>query len=60
MSNETPYQAAKRIVRELNREGCGDNSCLFKKPVGMATNGGCRCYEKIEIAICEQVREAKK
>lgn len=23
--------------------GCGDNSCLFKKPTGMATNGGCRC-----------------
>lgn len=23
--------------------GCGDNSCLYKKPSGMATNGGCNC-----------------
>lgn len=23
--------------------GCGDNSCLVSKPIGMATNGGCRC-----------------
>ncbi len=28
---------------ELDDDGCGDNSCLIKKPVGMATNGGCRC-----------------
>ncbi len=26
-------------------EGCGDNSCLVKKPKGMATNGGCRCKD---------------
>jgi len=25
--------------------GCGDNSCLFVKPKGMATNGGCRCLD---------------
>lgn len=23
--------------------GCGDNSCLVSKSIGMATNGGCRC-----------------
>ena len=23
--------------------GCGDNSCVLVKPVGMGTNGGCRC-----------------
>lgn len=23
--------------------GCGDNSCRFVPPSGMATNGGCRC-----------------
>lgn len=23
--------------------GCGDNSCRFRKPKGMATNGGCSC-----------------
>lgn len=26
-------------------KGCGDNSCLVKKPKGMATNGGCRCMQ---------------
>ena len=30
-----------RPVLEL--VGCGDNSCLIRKPGGMATNGGCRC-----------------
>ena len=28
------------------RVGCQDSSCLFKKPKGMATNGGCRCFNK--------------
>lgn len=23
--------------------GCGDNSCMWGPPGGMATNGGCRC-----------------
>ena len=23
--------------------GCGDNSCVFGKRSGMATNGGCQC-----------------
>ncbi|HEY4057077.1 MAG TPA: hypothetical protein VGM39_10740 [Kofleriaceae bacterium] len=23
--------------------GCGDNSCVWGSPGGMATNGGCRC-----------------
>jgi len=23
---------------------CGDSSCVFGRPGGMATNGGCRCY----------------
>ncbi len=27
-------------------EGCGDNSCIFERPRGMATNGGCRCVER--------------
>ena len=25
--------------------GCGDSSCLIEKPKGMATNGGCRCFD---------------
>lgn len=27
--------------------GCGDHSCLFKKPVGVGTNGGCRCLSEL-------------
>lgn len=26
--------------------GCGDNSCLFERPSGMATNGGCTCLSR--------------
>lgn len=26
--------------------GCGDNSCLWGSPGGMATNGGCWCAER--------------
>lgn len=25
--------------------GCGDNSCIWGSPGGMATNGGCRCHK---------------
>lgn len=28
-----------------SRVGCGDNGCRFKRPTGMATNGGCSCFE---------------
>lgn len=35
--------------------GCGDNSCKYVKPSGMATNGGCRCSrnhgDKVEIFL---------
>lgn len=24
-------------------KSCGDNSCRYVRPKGMATNGGCRC-----------------
>lgn len=27
---------------------CGDNSCMFGPPGGMATNGGCCCIERME------------
>ena len=27
----------------LGEVGCGDNSCVWGAPGGMATNGGCRC-----------------
>jgi hypothetical protein len=25
--------------------GCGDSSCIWGAPRGMATNGGCRCID---------------
>lgn len=28
--------------------GCGDNSCVFGRPGGMATNGGCCCLSEAE------------
>lgn len=32
-------------LEELGRlaSGCGDSSCMWVRPTGMATNGGCRC-----------------
>ena len=41
------YAAMVIALREVDRlMGCGDNSCRFVKPMGMATNGGCRCLVK--------------
>jgi hypothetical protein len=37
------------VVDYLSRVGlapCADNSCIFGKPGGMATNGGCRCFDR--------------
>jgi len=31
-------------LSKVLRVGCGDNSCVWGSPGGMATNGGCRCY----------------
>ena len=32
-------------ARSRATHGCGDNSCMVHKPSGMATNGGCRCWD---------------
>lgn len=47
MSELTAERRAR--LRALADEvfGCGDNSCLVRKPRGMATNGGCRCLERL-------------
>lgn len=44
----------------MNRRdyGCGDNSCVFGSPGGMATNGGCRCFK--EMARTPEGREARR
>lgn len=33
---------------KIDDNGCGDNSCLVKKPTGMGTNGGCRCTQHVK------------
>ena len=30
-------------------DGCGDGNCVIKKPVGMHTNGGCRCLYNLDF-----------
>lgn len=50
--NASELQAANeyrdKCLRDLvDALGCGDNSCIFRKPRGMATNGGCRCFEAL-------------
>jgi hypothetical protein len=39
---KAPYE---RWAEEFR--GCGDNSCNIKAPMGMGTNGGCRCRPAI-------------
>jgi hypothetical protein len=39
-------ELAQAVALTSEYVGCGDNSCLFVKPQGMATNGGCRCIER--------------
>jgi hypothetical protein len=39
------WETLAAVYEDLS--GCGDSSCLFKRPRGMATNGGCRCYDHV-------------
>lgn len=32
----------EKIREELKKYACGDSSCIFCKPTGMMTNGGCQ------------------
>ncbi len=40
----------KNKIRTIIKNGCGDNSCEFKKP-SVGTDGGCRCLDRI-IELC--------
>lgn len=45
---------SKVLVLALAKYGidpCGDNSCIFGSPGGMATNGGCRCIKNLDGRI---------
>ena len=41
--------------------GCGDSSCKYVRPSGMATNGGCRCAknhgDKVERFLLRNMSE---
>jgi hypothetical protein len=35
--------------------GCSDGYCVIKKPVGMRTNGGCRCLDNPDFILKSRV-----
>jgi hypothetical protein len=41
------HSAEVRALEAELRKGCGNHGCRFKSPVGMGTNGPCRCPQKI-------------
>ena len=57
MRKVTKLTSALRVAKEaleLPDLDCGDNSCRFvdrTKPMGMRTNGGCRCLDKPSQSI---------
>lgn len=57
---------AEAVALVEKHAGCGDNSCLFVKPQGMATNGGCRCVDRgggrpfVQQALAKLFKEAKE
>jgi len=39
-------------------KGCGNHGCVIEAPVGMATNGGCRCFGNVPND--EEMRELRR
>ena len=54
----TPEKLARQALEWAGQAvGCGDSSCMFKRPSGMCTNGGCRCMKSPdthELAECRR------
>jgi hypothetical protein len=40
--------------------GCTDGNCIIRKPVGMHTNGGCRCVKELQHAFRGQMDERRR
>ena len=38
-------QDVERLAFQLEN-GCGNRGCVIKEPIGMATNGGCKCTHR--------------
>jgi hypothetical protein len=54
----------RKVAEGLGMQvGCGDNSCVWGPPGGMATNGGCRCHRDYaggeRIVMLQMQRVAK-
>ena len=50
---EFEVSVLRKTLDEIRRDpgdlpclGCGDSSCVIRKPAGQHTNGGCRCSER--------------
>lgn len=44
-NHERVLAALEDFDAAMDRIGsCGDGGCLVERPVGMHTNGGCRCW----------------
>lgn len=70
---EEEVRALRHLLNEIEcgtddiREGlrgCGDHSCIVKKPLGMATNGGCRCVTnntfEVRVLLGRALRKAAR
>lgn len=53
------YQISK-IVQMQQIDGCGNHSCIFKKPVGQGTNGPCGCRDHIASKILDFISKNKQ
>lgn len=48
--------AAEYLERAKLIGGCGDSNCVIVRPVGMHTNGGCRCVRDMDAQQLMGVR----
>ncbi len=51
---ETLVWLLDQIHKQTDGSGCGDGNCRIVKPIGMHTNGGCRCIR----SLVENLRQA--
>lgn len=42
-------EAIEALRAAWPEHGCGDHGCAVRKPQGMGTNGGCRCFRRTDF-----------
>jgi len=52
--------AQSSAKKEVTYNGCGNHSCLVKKPKGQGTNAGCMCYRDNKRARKAIIYQAQK